>query len=154
LTAEADLLRPSLRRYPDGRRAAAPQLEPLLLPYIALMFGSAVAALFAAYNAVVIRRFGLAVLSLLLGISGWIACVLMAAAASEKNVVFTLLGVRVLHFLAGGLLFFMQRPYVHGSAFLHGRIAPVRASYLAALAAAWFMPVRLLLILLGVPPGR
>ncbi|HKO58745.1 MAG TPA: hypothetical protein VJ276_22960, partial [Thermoanaerobaculia bacterium] len=131
-------------------------IEPLLLPYIALMFGSAVAGLFAAWNAVVIRRFGLALLSLLLGLVAWFACVVMVFAANKAHVrvVFLLLGARVLHFLVGGLLFLLQRPHVHGSEFLHGRLAPMRASYVATLAAAWFIPLRLLLILLGVPPGR
>jgi hypothetical protein len=157
LISEGDLLRPSLRRYPDARRAAAPQIDPLLLPYAALMLGSAVAGVLAFYNAIVIRRFGNALLALLLGAAGWICCVLMVAAANDarvENVGFVLLGVRVVHFVIGGILFFLQRPHVHGNVFLRGDVAPTRASYFAALAIAWFLPIRIVLVLLGVPPGR
>lgn len=157
MIAEEELLRPSLRRYPDARRAAAPQLDPVLLPYVALMFGSAVAGVLAFYNAVVVRRFGNAFLSLLFGAFGWIACVRIVVAANRaqvENVVLILLAVRVLHFVIGGVLFLVQRPYVHGSVFLHGSVAPVHISYIAAFAAALLLPTRVLLFLLGVPPGR
>jgi hypothetical protein len=157
LTSEAALLRPSLRRYPDARRAFATQIDPLLLPYVSIMFGSAAAGLIACYNAIVMRRFGQALLALLTGIIGWVACVLMVSAANDanvENVGFVLIGVRVLHFAVGGLLFFMQRPHVHGSVFLGGRLTPIAITYAAAFVLAVMMPVRVLLILLGVPPGR
>lgn len=154
MTSGEGLLRPSLRRYPDARRAAAPQIDPLLLPYVAIMFGSAVAGLIACYNAIVIRRFGHALLALLFGAFVWIGCVLVASAANQANIGFILITVRVLHFLAGGILFFVQRPHVHGSAFLRGSVAPVAACYVAALVIALTLPVRVMLVLLGVPPGR
>lgn len=156
MIAEADLLRPSLQRYPDGRRAFAPQLPALLFPYVAMMFGSAVAGLAAFYNAIVLRRFGLAFLTLFLGFAAWFACVAAVFSAKEAGVgaVPLLIGARVLHFLVGCAFYFLMRPHLSGSAFLGGRTAPVRASYIVALVIGWYLPLRLLLLLLGAPIGK
>ncbi|MBV9496360.1 MAG: hypothetical protein JOZ54_19075 [Acidobacteria bacterium] len=156
MIAEAELLRPALGRYPDGRRAFAPQLPAMLLPYVAMMFGSAIAGLAAFYNAIVIRRFGLAFLSLFLGFATWFGCLLGVLSAKDAGVdtVLLLIGARVLHFLVGCVFYFLMRPHLSGSTFLGGRTAPVRASYFVALAIGWYLPFRVLLLLLGAPIGK
>jgi len=157
MIGEDALLRPSLRQYPDARRGPLPLVEPLLLPYLALMFGSAVAGLIAFYNAIVIRRIGSAFAALLVGAAGWIASVVIAGAADDAgmaNFALVLLALRVMHLVIGCVLFYLQRPYVQGHAFLGGSMAPALASYVVAFAIAWFLPVRVLLFLLGVPLGQ
>ena len=157
MIGEDVLLRPSLRQYPDARRGPLPLIEPVLLPYLALMFGSGVAGIVAFYNAITIRRVGNAVATLLVGGVGWLTSLIIAGAANHAgvtNLALVLLGLRVMHFLIGGAFFFLQRPYVRGHAFLGGRMAPALASYLVAFAITWFLPVWVLLLLLGVPIGK
>ena len=150
-------LQPLLRRYPDAREARVPLIEPVLLPYVALMFGSSAAALLATYNSIALRRWGLAALSVAMGIIGWLAfaaIVLAALAHPDWNLHLAVLGGRALHFLLGGLLLFQQRRIVHGHAFLGGRMVPMRASYLLAFGLAFVIPNTIVALMLGVPPGR
>lgn len=146
-------LHPLLARHPDARRAKAPLLQPVLLPYLALIFGSGVASLAACYNAAMMRRGGLAAKSLLIGILGTIAFVVVGATAirlGAEPAVAMILG-RVIHFAFGGLLFARQRPYVRGNEFLSGPMAPLLPSYLVTIAISIFLPARISLLLLGVP---
>jgi hypothetical protein len=147
--------RPLLRRHPDARLASVPLLEPSLLPYLGLMFGSPVAAAVSLYNALAIRRVGLAVRSLLLGIAGWIGFLLVLVIANRfgaDNIAF-ILG-RMFYFAIGGALFFIHRPHHRGHEFLGGRSVPILASYLAAIAISILLPGRVALLLLGVPGVR
>jgi hypothetical protein len=153
MTAGDLTLRPLLSRHPDARRAKAPLLQPILLPYLALIFGSGVAALAACYNALMMRRGGLAARSLLAGAGGTIAFLVVAGNAihfGAETVVAIILG-RVVHFAFGGLLFSMQRPHIRGNEFLGGPMAPLLPSYLAAIAISLLLPSPLTLLLLGVP---
>lgn len=156
MIGEQVLLRPSLRQYPDARRGRLPLIEPLLLPYLGLMFGSGIVGIIAFYNAIVIRRIGSALAALLVGVFGWVTSMIIVVSADHagvKNAALVLLGVRAMHFLIGGVFCFLQRPYVRGHAFLGGPMAPVLASYLVAFAITWFLPMTVLLFLLGVPLG-
>jgi hypothetical protein len=144
-------LEPLLARYPDARRGAAPLLEPLLLPYLALMFGSLVASLFAVYNALVLKRLGLAARSILVGALGWIvfqfvfALVFHAAGNASVGVV----AGRIVHFALGGVLYAMQRPHFRGHRFLDGGTVPLLASYLVAILVSIKMPWKVTVRLLG-----
>jgi hypothetical protein len=150
------LQRPLLARYPDGRRSPLPLVEPVLLPYLALLFGSAVAGVVGAYNALAIRRFGLAALSLAAGAVGWFAFALLVVRVDDAhgNVELAVIAGRFLHFIIGGLLFLKQRPYARGHAFLQGTMLPVVMTYIAALVITLAMPSKILALLVGVPPGR
>jgi hypothetical protein len=150
------LQRPLLKRYPDARRAPIPLVEPVLLPYLALLFGSAVAGVVAAYNAVAIRRFGLAALSLAAGAAGWAAFALLVIRVEDAhgNLELALIVGRILHFIIGGWLFLTERPYLRGHAFLQGRMLPVVLTYVVAFVIALVMPADIWLLLTGVPPGR
>lgn len=150
-------LQPLLQRYPDARAARVALVEPLLLPYVALMFGSSAAAVVAAYNSVAVGRRGRAVLSIAIGIAGWLAfaaVVIVAESHPWWNVQLAILAGRTIHFLLGGVLFFQQRRIAHGHAFLGGRMAPLRASYVLAFVLVFTIPNALLALMLGVPPGR
>jgi len=144
-------LAPVLTRYPDARRGAAPLFEPVLLPYLALMFGSLAASLFGVYNAVVLKRFGLALRTLLVGALGWIsfqfvfALVLHASGNASVGVI----AGRVVHFALGGLLYAMHRPYFRGHEFLRGRAVPLFASYALAILISMKMPWKVTARLLG-----
>ncbi len=153
MTAGDLSLRPLLERHPDARRAKGPLLQPVLLPYLALIFGSGVASLAACYNALMMKRGGLAAKSLLVGLLGTIAFVVVGGIALRLGAapaVAIILG-RVIHFAFGGLLFAMQRPHVRGNEFLSGPMAPLLPSYLATIAISIFLPARISLLLLGVP---
>lgn len=157
MSAFAGPLRPLLRRYPDARRASVPLIEPLLLPYVALLFGSSAAAALAAYNSFAIRRRALAALCLAIGIAGWLAfafIVIVAEAHPQWNLRIAVLFGRAIHFALGGLLYFVQRRTTNGHEFLHGSMVPMRASYLIAFGLAFVIPWRILAVMLGVPPGR
>ncbi len=147
--------RPLLRRHPDARLAAAPLLDPSLLPYLGLMFGSPVAAAVSMYNALAIRRVGLAIRSFLIGVAGWIGFLLVIVAANRfgaASIAF-ILG-RMFYFAVGGALFFIHRPHHRGHEFLGGRSVPILASYLVAIAISIWLPRDIALILLGVPGVR
>ena len=152
MTADDFALRPLLARHPDARRAKAALVPPILLPYLALMFGSGVAAVAAAYNAFMLRRGGLAVRSLLVGVAGWIAFLLIIANASDHVRVMVIVG-RIVHFAFGGLLYRMQRAHFTGSEFLHGDALPLVQSYVVAFVVYLVVPAKVMAVLLGVPLG-
>ena len=150
------VLRPLLSGHPDARRARTPLLQPVLLPYLALIFGSGVASLASCYNALAMKRGRLAGYSLLAGAGGMLAFLLVASSAIHFGMVpavAVILG-RVVHFGFGGLMFSMQRPYVRGNEFLGGPVAPLLPSYGVAVGIFIFLPARLSLFLLGVPFAR
>jgi len=148
----SDLLQPSLRRYPDARKAPVILIEPVLLPLFGLLFGIPLVTLLACYNAAAIRRVALFFTSLALGFAGWFAFI--NAAALMKHTAFVLIVGRCVNFAIGCVYYFLQRPYIRGHQFLGGRVVPLRASYLAALVIAIFLPWKLKLWLMGVPVGR
>jgi len=155
MTAGEITLRPLLSRHPDARRAKAPLVHPILLPYLALIFGSGVASLVACYNAVMMKRGGLAAKSLLAGGGGMIAFLVIVSSTihfGAQPAVALILG-RVVHFTAGGLLFSMQRAHIRGNEFLGGPTVPMLPSYVVAIVIWLLLPSRLALLLLGVPLG-
>lgn len=147
-------LQPLLRRHPDARRSGIPLLDPILLPYVALMLGSGVAALAACYNALLLRRAGLALRSIFLAVVGWVLFLVVVVGtrrAGLENLAVGLILGRVVHFACGGVLYWMQRPYFRGHQFLRGPVIPMLASYLVALLVSMKLPVKVTLLLLGVP---
>ena len=150
-------LEPLLRRYPDARVATVPLLEPVVLAYVALAFGTPAASALAAYNAIAVRRWRLAAAAIALGIVGWLAfavIVVFAASHPQWNIRLAILGGRVVHLILGGVLFLQQRRAVHGHEFLGGNMVPLRASYFLAFGLQFVIPGALLALMLGVPPGR
>lgn len=147
-------MKPLLARHPDARRAPAPLLEPILLPYVAIMFGSVVAAAVATYNALMLRRPALIARSLLLGVMGWLGFLMMPALLRPAGItnlsVAVILG-RLVHFAIGGVMFWIFRPHAGGHEFLGGKNVPLLPSYLVAFLIAWNLPARVTLMLLGVP---
>ena len=156
MIADELTLRPLLRRHPDARRAKAPLLHPILLPYLALIFGSGVAAVAAFYNALMLRRGGLAVRSLLVGLAGWLVFLIVVGNAVHfglHNVRIAVILGRIIHFAFGGLLYTMHRPHFTGNQFRGGRALPIVQSYVVAFILYFIAPTNLLLLLLGVPLG-
>ena len=141
-----DLLRPSLRRYPDARKAPFPLIDPLLFPYLGLLFGVPVVALVASVNALAVRRWALFFVSLLLGFAGWI---FFFAAAGNSFVV-----ARGIAFAVGMIFYVAHRPYARGHVFLRGRVAPLLATYMTVFVVYFTLPENVLLILMGVSRGR
>lgn len=150
-------LRPLLARYPDARRANVPLFEPVLLPFVALMFGAPAAGALAAYNAIALRRWARAAAAIAIGIAGWLAFVFIIVVSDSlitHNARLVILIGRAMHFLLGAVLYLQQRRIVTGHEFLAGRMVPMRASYLLAFALQFVIPGALLALMLGVPPGR
>jgi hypothetical protein len=128
-------LRPLLKRYPDARRAKVPLLDPILFPYLALMFGAPATAIVSLWNALALRRWGLALQSLLYGALGWLAFVLTLVAVAgtlDLTPVIALIVGRVVYFVFGGLLYLRHRSYARGHAYLAGTVVGIMPSYLAA----------------------
>lgn len=145
-------LRPVLTRYPDARRGSLPLLDPVFLPYLGLIFGSLVASLAAVYNAVVLKRAGLAVRSILIGAAGWISFQFVVALVVKVtgNVSVGVIVGRVVHFALGGALYAMHRAHFSGHEYLHGRAVPLLPTYLVAILISMKMPWKVTARLLGV----
>jgi hypothetical protein len=146
--------RPLLSRYPDARRGMGTLIEPALLPYLALMFGSLVAGAVGAYNALMLKRPGLALRSLAVGAAGWIAFLFVLATVRGplgiENVSVGVIIGRIVHFALGGALYVMHRPHFSGHTFKHGTTAPLLGSYLTSILVSMVLPSRVTLFLLGV----
>ena len=142
---------PLLERYPDARRGFAPLLEPVLLPYLALMFGTLAASVFAVYNAVMLKRFGLAMRSILVGALGWISFQFVLALVVNvfDNASVGVIVGRFVHFALGGALYAIHRPHFRGHQFLNGRTVPLLASYILAILISMKMPWQVTARLLG-----
>lgn len=151
MSAEQLTLRPLLSRYPDARSATVPLLEPAFFPYLALVFGTPVAALASCYNAAALRRWGLVAASLALGAAGWLAFAVTFAlvATSGAHSSLALIAARIVSFALGSLLFLAQRPHVRGHSFLLGSTIPLLNSYMAAFALSMILPHRVHLLLMS-----
>lgn len=143
-------LRPLLARYPDARLGKAPLLEPILFPYLGLIFGVA-AGLAGAYNAIVLRRVRLALLSVLISLTGCVLfyVTLVIARSTGLSIPVVLIISRSIHFALGGVLYFLHRPHFRGHQFHDGSTVPMLPSYLAAIMLSVVLPWRVTLVLLG-----
>jgi hypothetical protein len=142
-----------LQGVPDARRAGAPLLPAVFLPYAALMMGAGVSGLLALYNAVALRRWRLASLTLVVALVGWVGFGLVFAlvvGGGTKNVVLALLPARLLNVGLGAVLAWSQWAHVRGHEFLDGRTVPLLHAVLGTFAAAVLMPTRLRLVLEGL----
>lgn len=144
-------LRPLLRHLPDARRSPAYLIDPVLFPYLALLFGLPVVVLLSCFNAAALRRWGLFAASLGLGVFGWLGFIQSVNLLS--GTAFALIGGRAVNFAAGCVFYFLQRAHIRGHAFLGGQLVPLRPFYIGALIVAVFMPEPLARLLLGVPIG-
>jgi hypothetical protein len=156
MSADETTLLPLLASHPDARRAKAPILSSILFPYLALILGSGVASLAACWNAVMLRRAGLAIRSILVGAAGslvfYFVVVGLVSSGLVKVSIALILG-RILHFAFGGLLYAMHRRHETGNEFLGGPELPTVTSYVVVFAIHMMLPGRVLIFLLGVPNG-
>jgi hypothetical protein len=132
----------------------APLLNPILLPYLALVFGGVVAAIAGSYNALVLKRFGLVLRSLLVGLASSLCFVLAFAilrGAGVENRSVALIAGRLTHFAFGGVLYFIHRPHFRGHEFLGGTTVPLLPSYLVAIVVSLKIPGPIAAMLLGAP---
>lgn len=144
-----------LQRVPDARRAPLPLVPPVLLPYVALMLGIAVAGLLALFNSLALRRAKPAVVAVVVGVAGWLGFGLLFAvlvAGGLDNIPLALLPVRLLNIGLGAVLAWSQWSHVRGHTFLDGRTVVLLHAVLAAFVLVLVMPVRLRLVLEGLWP--
>lgn len=146
----SDLLQPSLRRYPDARKAPVMLVDPILFAYLGILFGVPIVTLLSCLNAAAVRRIGLFFTSLILGTAGWIAFIGIGSRIQGRYV---LVVIRLVSFIVGCLFYFLQRPYVRGHQFLGGRALPIRETYIASFLLYMFIPWKIELLLMGVPGG-
>ena len=147
----ATALRPLLRHLPDARRSRMYLVDPVLFPYLALLFGLPIVVLFSCFNAAALRRWGLLAASLGLGVFGWMGFIQAVNVLSDTA--FALIGGRAVNFAFGIVFYFLQRAHIRGHAFLGGQLVPLRPFYIGALVVAVFMPEPMARVLLGVPLG-
>jgi hypothetical protein len=149
--SETDALHPLLARYPDARRGTGRLFDPILFPYIGLIFGFG-AALLAVYNAWRLRRMRLALLSILIGLAGcflFVVTFVVARQVGVQNSAVALIIGRAVHFALGSLMFFIHRPHFRGHEFQDGETVPVMQSYLGAVVLSIIVPWRVTVVLLG-----
>src|SRR5262249_29662090 len=146
VSLEAIFERPLLKRFPDARRSAVPLFDAVLLSYLGLAVGAGVAGIIGCFNATAMRRYGLALASLLAGAAGWLsyAVVLDAVNRATHNVSLAVFAGRAMHLIVGSALYFSQRRVIRGHIFLGGRMLPFLPTYLAAVALVIFMPASVL----------
>jgi hypothetical protein len=149
--SETEALHPLLSRYPDARRGTGPLFDPILLPYLGLIFGFG-GAIVGVYNAWRLRRMRLALVTILIGLAGvvlFFATIIVSRRLGVETIAVSLIVGRSLHFALGGLLFFIHRPHFRGHEFQDGASVPVLPSYLGAMFLSMVLPWRLTLVLLG-----
>ncbi len=142
-----------LQRVPDARRAPLRLFPPVLLPYVALMLGVAVAGVLALYNSLALRRARPAIVAVAVGVVGWLGfgfLFAMLVAAGLHNVLLALLPVRLVNVGLGAVLAWSQWSHVRGHTFLEGRTVVLLHAVLAAFVLVLLMPVRLRLVLEGL----
>jgi hypothetical protein len=149
--SETDALQPLLARYPDARLGTGRLFDPILFPYIGLIFGFG-AALLAVYNAWRLRRMRLALLSILIGLAGcflFVVTFVVARAMGVENFAVAAIIGRAVHFALGVVMFFLHRPHFRGHEFQDGETVPVLPSYLGAIVLSMIVPSPVTLVLLG-----
>ncbi|MGH9884676.1 MAG: hypothetical protein ACREBE_04060 [bacterium] len=154
-TRSLDAYTPVLGRVPDARRAPIPLFPPAVLGYLALMLGAGVAGTLALWNALALRRAGVALVSLALGLVGWAgygAVIVATASSGVKNVAVLLLLARVFSLAIGIVLAWHQTAQVRGHSFLDGRTVPLLPCIVAGLVLSLLLPWRVLLVLMGYWP--
>jgi hypothetical protein len=117
------------------------------------MLGSGVASLLALYNAMALRRAGLALVALAVGAAGWAGfgfLVVTTVSAGLKNVALALLLARIVNVGLGALLGWSQWAHVRGHEFLGGRTVVLLHGVLVAIAAVLLIPSRPRLVLEGL----
>lgn len=145
---------PRLLKMPDGRRAAMPLFNPVIIGYVSLMLGSLAGAALAVYNAIALRRARPLVRAVFLGGLGWLGFLIVVSAlwhAGLKNPNLAILAGRLFHLVVGILLGAGQVPYVRGHAILGGGEVPFLPAFLGAFALTFVLPPRIQLLLLGLP---
>lgn len=144
-------LRPLLRPMPDARRSRTSLIDPILFPYLALLFGIPIVVLLSCFNAAALRRWGLLAGGIALGVAGWLG--FLESVYLWRHTAFALIAGRVVNFAFGCFFYFLQRMHTRGHSFLGGRLFPMRPIYIGAFVVAVFMPSSLARLLMGVSLG-
>jgi len=143
-----------LSRHPDACKARLPLFEPLAFGYLALSLGGPVAALCAAYNGLLLRRPGLVVRAILVGVLSALAFVLTVAlligTGVENYQIVRVVGYLV-HVLFGALLVISQWRHFAGHRFLGGSAIPLLWVVIAGILLQLQLPPKIALLLLGLP---
>lgn len=145
---------PVLSRHPDARKARLPLFEPLAFGYLALSLGGPVASLCAIYNGLLLRRPGLVVRAILVGVLSALAFVLTVAlligTGVENYQLVRTVGYLV-HVLFGALLVISQWRHFAGHKFLGGSAIPLLWVVIAGILLQLQLPPKIALLLLGLP---
>lgn len=142
-----------LQRVPDARRSRVPLFPAVAFPYVALMLGTAAAALLALYNAVALRRAKPVVAAAVLGVLGWLGFGLLTGLVFSQGLhdrSLALLPARLLSVGLGALLAWSQWAYVRGHDFLDGADISLVRVVVVAFAAVMLLSLRHLLLLQGL----
>ncbi len=119
-----------LGKVPDAKLAPTPLFEATFLPYVGLMLGSMAAAAVAIFNAVMVRRYGLALWSLLIGSAGWCAAAWLLNNIEITNASLLVLFARGIGIVIGLILMRSQNQLVRGHQHLDGKTLSLIGSVL------------------------
>lgn len=142
-----------LQNVPDGRLAGRSIFDALFFGYVAIVLGAPAACACAAYNAVALRRTGLALEAAALGALAWIAYTPIAGRLLEAgvtNIELLVLIMRVLALGVGVLLAVRHWPHVRGHRLLGGSTIPLLGAVVAAFAVAFFLPTSVYMWIIGL----
>lgn len=150
----AEAYAPVLARHPDARKARLPLFEPLTFGYLALLLGGPVASVCALYNGLLLRRPGLVIRAILVGVFSAVAFFLTVAfllgAGAENFRVIRVVGYLV-HALFGALLVTSQWRHFRGHRFLGGSAIPLLWVVIIGIALQFLLPPRVVFFFLGIP---
>jgi chromate transport protein ChrA len=143
-----------LSRHPDARKARLPLFEPLAFGYLALSLGGPVASLCAIYNGLLLRRPGLAIRALVVGllsaVTFFVTVAFLIGAGMENYRLVRVVGYLV-HVLFGALLVASQWRHFRGHRHLGGKVIPLLGAVVAGILLQLALPPKILLLLLGLP---
>jgi hypothetical protein len=144
---------PLLSRVPDARRAPFPLVDPVLLGYLSFILGAPAAALCATYNALLLRRWLLALESAAVGLVAWFAFEPSITYVYEQtldiNIAFIIL--RLAGLAVGVFLAWRQWPHLRGHVFLDGKVVPILWGVIAGILIGTQLSMATLLTIMGLP---
>lgn len=155
-----DLGQPLLQREPDARRAPFGLFGDVAPLYLALMVGLPIATLVSLWNLVLVRRFGRALLVLVIGVLGAVGNTIVVGGAASAGIapgVAFFLG-QVGEIGCGALMYRTLRAPVRGHRLLEGQLVSMSLVVFGAFIVQFALPGEVLvplhhplLLLVGTP---
>lgn len=151
--ASAASYQPVLGGVPDARKSPIPLVDPILLGYLSFILGAPFAAACGTLNALLLRRWLLALESLAIGALAWFAFEpsMLYLLEQTRDVNLSFIALRLGGLAVGAGLAWRHWPYVRGHVFLEGKTVPVLWGVIGGILLGTQLSRKILLTLMGMP---